>query len=151
MIGGPSGPATLGVALAACLGAAGALYAQDRFRPRMEEASPLLYVRSSALADRLFLSFDAVAADVYWMRTIQHYGASRRRGDSTFPLLQPLLDLTTTLDPRFNIVYRYGAILLALEPPDGPGRSDMAIQLLEKGLLANPDRWQYAHDIGFVH
>ena len=30
-----------------------------------------------------------------------------------YPLLYPLLDLTTTLDPRFNIAYRFGAVFLA--------------------------------------
>jgi hypothetical protein len=61
------------------------------------------------------------------------------------------LNLTTTLDPRFNVAYRFGAIFLASDPPDGPARPDLAIRLLEKGLAANGNRWQYAHDIGFVH
>src|SRR5690606_17346448 len=60
-------------------------------------------------------------------------------------------DLTTTLDPHFSIAYRFGAIFLSMEPPDGPGRPDQGIALLEKGLSHSPDRWQYAHDIGFVH
>ncbi len=34
----------------------------------------LLYLQSGKTADRLMLSFDALAADVYWIRTIQHYG-----------------------------------------------------------------------------
>jgi hypothetical protein len=87
------------------------------------------------------------------MRAIQHYASERRssRPTARFALLQPLLDLTTTLDPRFNLAYRFGAIFLSMEPPDGPGRPDQAISLLEKGLAANPSRWQYAHDIGFVH
>jgi len=38
-----------------------------------------------------------------------------------------------------------------MDPPNGPGRPDQAIALLEKGLAHRPDRWQYAHDIGFVH
>jgi tetratricopeptide (TPR) repeat protein len=103
------------------------------------------------------LSFDALAADLYWIRAIQHYGRDvldgrrgRPRPDS-FALLQPLLDLTTTLDPHFSIAYRFGSIFLAMSPPEGPGRPDQAIALLEKGLRANPDRWQYAYDLGFVH
>ena len=65
---------------------------------------------------RCFSSFDALAADVYWIRTIQHYGRDRksRRTTGRFELLQPLLDLTTTLDPHFNIAYRFGAIFLAM-------------------------------------
>jgi tetratricopeptide (TPR) repeat protein len=40
---------------------------------------------------------------------------------------------------------------MAAEPPDGPGDAHQAIALLQKGLEANPQRWQYAYDIGFVH
>ena len=40
--------------------------------------------------------------------------------DSTTTLLYPLLDLTTTLDPLFNIAYRFGAIFLAEPYPAGP-------------------------------
>ena len=45
---------------------------------------------------------------------------------------------TTTLDPRFNIAYRFGAIFLSEPYPDGPGRPDLAIALLEKGCAADP-------------
>jgi hypothetical protein len=41
-------------------------------------------------------------------------------------------------------------MFLSEPPPGGPGRSDQAIRLLEKGLRASPGKWQYAHDIGFV-
>jgi tetratricopeptide (TPR) repeat protein len=133
--------------------AAGVLHARDTQAPLPESQERFLYLRSGRTADRLFLTFDALAADVYWMRAIQHYGRDRRApsGVHRFELLYPLLDLTTTLDPHFNIAYRFGAIFLSMEAPNGPARPDLAITLLEKGLAHNPDRWQYAHDIGFVH
>jgi tetratricopeptide (TPR) repeat protein len=128
------------------------LRARDERYPAPPPAERLLYLRSGGVADRLFLSFDAVAADVYWIRAIQHYGRDRTSSrPDRFQLLNPLLDLTTTLDPYFNIAYRFGAIFLSMEPPNGPDRTDQAIALLEKGLRQNPDRWQYAHDIGFIH
>ena len=74
-----------------------------------------------------------------------------RTSDKSYKLLYPLLDLTTTLDPHFNIAYRFGAIFLSEPYPGGPGRTDQAIALLERGLAANPTRWQYAQDAGFVH
>ena len=113
----------------------------------------LLYLRSGKAANRLALSFDAVVADVYWIRTIQHYGRDfkDRKREHRFELLYPLLDLTTSLDPRFLIAYRFGATFLSSQPPDGPGRPDQAIALLEKGLATTPDRWQLAHDIAFIH
>jgi hypothetical protein len=133
--------------------AAGILHARDTRAPLPVSQERLMYLRSGRTADRLFLTFDALGADVYWMRAIQHYGRDRKsdRSEGRFELLQPLLDLTTTLDPHFNIAYRFGAIFLSMDPPNGPARPDLAIALLEKGLTHNPDRWQYAHDIGFVH
>jgi tetratricopeptide (TPR) repeat protein len=133
--------------------AAGVLHARDTRAPLPVSQERLIYLRSGRTADRVFLTFDALAADVYWMRAIQHYGRDRKstRVDGRFELLLPLLDLTTTLDPYFSIAYRFGAIFLSMDPPNGPGRPDLAIGLLEKGLVHRPDRWQYAHDIGFVH
>ena len=142
----------LGAALALG-GAAAVLRARETTRPLPPSNDRLLYLTSGKTARRVVLSFDSLAADVYWMRAIQHYGRDRKAPASRarFELLQPLLDLTTTLDPHFNIAYRFGAIFLSLDPPDGPGRTDQAIALLNKGLAANPSRWQYAHDIGFIY
>ena len=139
---------TAGIAAAAAL-----LQARDRLAPLPVSQKRLMYLRSGQTTSRLFLTFDALAADVYWMRAIQHYGRDRQSSgrEGRFELLQPLLDLTTSLDPHFNIAYRFGAIFLSMDPPDGPGRTDQAIALLEKGLAGNPHRWQYAHDIAFVH
>lgn len=99
------------------------------------------------------LSFTDLAADLYWMRAVIHYGGERRSSAETsrYALLYPLLDIATTLDPRFDVAARLGAIFLSEGYPGGPGRPDQAIQLLEKGLRNEPDRWQYRHDIGFVN
>lgn len=112
-----------------------------------------LLISSGAALQRFALSFDSLLADVYWIRAIQHYGGTKRDEGSTkqYELLYPLLDITTTLDPRFNIAYRFGAIFLAEGYPDGPGRPDQAVALLQKGVRAMPERWQYLQDIGFVY
>ncbi len=139
-----------------------------------------LTVTSGAFLKRLTTGYHMLAADLYWIRAIQHYGSTKLRlasalppgrtvaetpgsttgrsasgpggpGDEPYGLLAPLLDLTTTLDPYFNIAYRFGAIFLAEPRPGGAGRPDLAIALLEKGLKARADKWEYMQDIGFVH
>ena len=112
-----------------------------------------LYLRSGEVLGRMALSFDPLLADVYWIRALQHYGATKRAGDATknFDLLYPYLDITTTLDPRFNIAYRFGAIFLTEAYPNGPGRPDQAMALLQKGWHQMPERWEYLMDIGFVN
>jgi len=121
---------------------------------RQVHAQELLHVRSPQVLGRMVLEFDAVAADLYWIRAIQHYGGERLKPSGAprgYERLYPLLDMTTSLDPYFSIAYRFGAIFLSEPYPGGPGRPDLAITLLKKGIAAQPARWQYHHDIGFVH
>jgi hypothetical protein len=145
----------LAAGLVVCFAAAIALQiARDRGYPRQErELEQILYVRSNAAIKRLTLDFDALAADVYWIRAVQHFGGDRRRETARrkYELLFPLLDHTTTLDPYFSIAYRFGAIFLSERYPGGAGRPDQAIALLKKGVAAQPTKWQYLHDIAFVY
>ena len=118
---------------------------------RLETQS--LYLPSATVLDRMALSFDSVVADVYWIRALQYFGGTRRadRTGKSYELLYPLLDIATTLDPRFNIAYRFGAIFLTEAYPDGPGRPDQAVALLQKGAQQMPGRWEYLMDTGFVY
>ena len=117
-----------------------------------QQQADVLYVQSPAVLTRASLSYTSLAADLYWIRAIQYYGGMRlSNGEKKYDLLYPLLDLTTSLDPRFDVAYRFGAIFLAEEYPGGAGRPDLAIALLEKGLRAQPDKWQFAEDVGFIH
>lgn len=113
----------------------------------------LLYVRSPEAFKRVVLSYDQLLADVYWIRTVQHYGGTKLSTDPNkqYDLLHPLLDVTTSLDPRMNVAYYFGAVFLAEPFPGGPGRPDLAIGLLQKGLQAQPQKWEFAQAIGFVH
>lgn len=116
-------------------------------------AEDLLYIESPDAMKRMALSYDSLLADVYWIRTVQYYGGTRLKNDAAqrYELLYPLLELTTSLEPRFNAAYLFGAIFIAEHPPGGPGRPDQAIALLEKGLREQPAKWEFAQAIGFVH
>ena len=126
---------------------------REGIAPPRAAAVPTLWLQSTGVARRLALSFTDLAADVYWMRAVVHYGSERRApaAPGRYALLYPLLDLTTSLDPHFDVAARLGAIFLSEGYPGGPGRPDQALALLEKGLKNDPNRWQYRHDIGFVH
>jgi hypothetical protein len=151
-MGAPRTLLVLPLAAALIAASVGLQMARDRRYASDRPAEQVLYVQSPAVVKRLALSYQAIAADVYWIRALQVFGGARQQDERhrRFDLLFPLLDLTTTLDPRFNIAYRFGAIFLAEAPPGGPGRPDLAIALLQKGLQASPEKWQYMQDIGFV-
>jgi hypothetical protein len=159
---------TAGAVLVAFLllgGAAAVQAARESMFPPPPPSEDSLYMTSGPALRRMTVGYSALAADLYWIRAIQYYGGVKLRlqkeglrttgpdgqPPQDYQLLYPLLDLTTTLDPSFNIAYRFGAIFLAEAYPGGAGRPDLAIALLQKGLAARPDKWEYMQDIGFVH
>lgn len=120
--------------------------------------SPTLWLNSGTAARTLALGFTNLVADTYWIRAVVYYGgrlhANRQQVPSSpanFDLLFPLLDLVTSLDPHFKVAYRFGAIFLTEAYPNGPGRPDLAIELLQRGIERDGARWEYFHDIGFVY
>jgi tetratricopeptide (TPR) repeat protein len=110
-----------------------------------------LLLRSGKLLKRMSLGYDSLLADIYWTRTVQYNGGVIERGEKDFNLLAPLLDVTTDLDPRLDVAYRYGAIFLSEKVPAGAGRPDEAIALVRKGIAANPSDWRLYYDLGFVY
>jgi hypothetical protein len=140
-----------------------------RDRAPLAQSDEATVYLSQRTAGRVVFTHRLLAADLYWIRAVQYFGGQTRTARArqterfapppmlaaerpvSFDLLYPLLDITTTLDPRFNIAYRFGAIFLSEAYPAGPGRPDLAVALLEKGVKASPERWEYWQDIGFVY
>lgn len=101
---------------------------------------------SGAGQRRLFAGYENAAADVWWLRSIQYHGGEVAfNPESKLDLLETYLDITTTLDPRFEIAYRYGAIFLS-EGRFGANNPEAGIRLLEKGLKAMPNNWRLGQD-----
>ncbi len=139
--------------VAGLLASIGLQVARERWYPQVGSPVDELYFTSGDAVGRLALSYESLLADVYWIRAIQYFAATRlqHRPIVGEDLLYPLLDVTTTLDPAFNIAYRFGAIFLAENRRSGLGRPDLAVQLLDKGTAQNPHRWEYLYDKAFVH
>ncbi len=142
------------VVLVVLLGVAvGAEVLRDDLYGEPSSAQSVLYVRSGDFLKRSSVSNASLLADLYWLRAVQYYGGTHRLRESTksYDLLYPLLDIVTTLDPDFTIVYRFGSVFLAEPYPDGPGRPDLSVALLEKGIRADPLKWRYEQDLGFIY
>ena len=149
------GPVLIAVVAVLVLGGLSAWLQAARDRMPLTTTPDATLYLSQRATGRVVFTHRALAADLYWIRAIQYFGSHTQAGRSgsraDFDLLYPLLDITTTLDPRFNIAYRFGAIFLSEPYPHGPGRADLAIALLKKGVEAQPERWEYWEDIGFVY
>jgi tetratricopeptide (TPR) repeat protein len=117
-----------------------------------ERDAEVLYLWSGPQVRRLADGFANLLADVYWLRTVQYFGSQRAFAErSNFALLRPLIDITTSLDPRMEIAYRYGATFLAEEYPAGAGDPQAAIDVLRKAVAQIPNSWRLRQDLALFH
>ncbi len=123
----------------------------DKERGGLSEDRDAVLLRSSKTLKTMSLEYAPLMADFYWTRAVQFYGNKHVRGDANLELLWPLLDITTTLDPNLIVAYRFGAVFLSQRAPSGAGRPDLAVQLIQRGVQANPDYWRLYEDLGFVY
>ncbi len=110
-----------------------------------------LYIPSGRLLRRLCLGHEGLVADIYWTRVVQYFGRKRLSQTARFELLGLLLYITTELDPHLIVAYRFGSIFLAEKPPAGAGQPQEALELLRRGIVANPDHWRLWQDLGFIY
>jgi tetratricopeptide (TPR) repeat protein len=123
----------------------------DAQRESLSQERDDVLLRSGKLVKAMSLEYAPLLADIYWTRVVQYYGNKHVRGQANLELLWPLLDITTTLDPNLLISYRFGAMFLSQAAPSGAGRPDLAVQLIQRGIQANPDYWRLYEDLGFVY
>lgn len=123
----------------------------DKQQTALKEERDYVLLSSAKLMKTMSLEYAPLMADFYWTRVVQFYGNKHVRGDANLEELWPLLDITTTLDANLIPAYRFGAIFLSQRPPGGAGRPDLAVQLLQRGIKANPDFWRLYEDLGFVY
>lgn len=137
--------------LAACLaGASLTVRHLDHLRA-VATAEEELYVPSPKILRRMSLGFTGLLADIYWTRAVQYFGEHHHMRSRQYKLLEPLLDITTTLDPHLTVAYEFGATFLAQKPPEGAGDPNAAVRLVERGIRENPSEWRLYYNLGFIH
>jgi tetratricopeptide (TPR) repeat protein len=112
----------------------------------------ILYIDNGVALKKALIGFESIAADLYWLRTVQYFGGKRLEADNKdFDLLEPLLDITTDLDPKLKVAYRYGAVFLSEAFPRGQGAPLKGVRLIDKGIANNPEHWRFYLDKGFIY
>lgn len=137
--------------LAALLAASAMLVRQiDRVRGD-EPLQEVLYIPSPTVVKRMSLGYSGVLADIYWTRVVQYFGEKHRTKAKQYLILAPLLEMTTTLDPKLLPAYEFGSVFLAQKPPEGAGDPGAAARLVEKGIRENPQEWRLYYDLGYIY
>jgi hypothetical protein len=117
---------------------------------------------SPEVARRLTGGFGGLAADWYWLATLQYVGRKLEeqaqvdgtdvrtaveldRINAVNPrALVRLIEMITTLDQRFTAVYEFAAVVLPTVDVGG------AVTLLERGIEAHPEQWYLHQQLAYV-
>jgi hypothetical protein len=105
-----------------------------------------LYFPSGNFLVESTLGFREVMADYLWFRFVQYYGAYAQ-GDNDFRYFELLIDGITKLDPQFVEAYYFASLVFWSSFADTPRSIDM----LKRGILANPDKAKLPFQIGFIY
>lgn len=93
----------------------------------------------------LAFGFRNFLADIAWLEAVQVAG-SRRLSRGDYDRLDVLLGIVNNLDPRFEVPYILGAMVLG----NSPDHVRAALDTLERGKAHHPNNWLFPFYIGYI-
>jgi hypothetical protein len=90
--------------------------------------------------------FRNVMADVVWLQAVQVAG-NRKLTPAEYDRLYVLLNVEADLDPKFEMPYFLGGLVLGESPRHGRE----ALRVFERGNATHPSDWRFPFYMGFTH
>ncbi len=126
------------------LSADGVLMALERNRSAAVRAEELAYLPKGEYLKIAVLGYDQFAADLIWLKAVQHLGAARQ-SKGGYAWAYHVVNVVTDLDPKFLPAYLASGAILGV----WAGLHYESIEILRKGMRENPDVWQLPFYIGY--
>lgn len=133
-----------GLVITLGISADGALLALDRQRSEAVRAEELSYLPKGEYLKIAVLGYDQFAADLIWLKAVQHLGATRQ-SKGGYVWAYHVVNVVTDLDPKFLSAYLASGTVLGV----WAGLQYESIEILRKGMRENPDVWQLPFYIGY--
>jgi hypothetical protein len=90
--------------------------------------------------------FRNVLADIVWLEAVQVAGKMKMT-PVEYDRLYELLTVEANFDPKFDIPYLLGGLVLG----DSPDHGRKALRVFERGKVTHPVDWRFPFYIGFTH
>lgn len=139
------------IVLVVCMAASVFLTRRIDHERHGEVLREVLWIPSANTVKKMSLGYNGLVANLYWTRVVQYFGGKHHVQSREYELLEPLLDITTTLDPKLLVAYQFGGIFLAQAPPEGAGDPEAAAELVLKGIRNNPEAWRLWYHLGYIY
>ncbi len=94
----------------------------------------------------LAFGFDAILADLYWLKAVQVVGGTEGVDHGRADYLGKLVDVVTTLNPEVAQPSRFAAVWLTHDER----QVRESIRLLERAIVHHPDDWRNHFYLGFA-
>ena len=128
--------------IAAAVGLFGASLGMLRLYDQSMNKIEYMSVPAAVTTHALAAGYENIVADALYLQFIQYFG-KHMRWKQKYYNIYPVLDLATSLDPKFEGAYMMGAMVLG-----DNGQMDEAETLWNKGIRANPGRWEFCYQAG---
>ena len=89
--------------------------------------------------------FRNTMADIVWLQAVQVAGSMKMTHED-YSRLYSLLDIAVNFDPRFDVPYLLGGVILGESPDHGAE----ALRILDRGGAQFPDDWRYPFYKGYT-
>lgn len=122
-----------------------AIDGSSRGQMRERVVQEMMYFPSGTFLRQVTIEYQTLASDLVWLRAVQYYG-EHLMSDQKYDWLGHVFGILAELDPRFIGAYHFGAITLAWDAH----QPQEAVELLVRGMKANPMDWQLPFDAGFI-
>ncbi len=130
------------VVVAVALSATAMIQQQLNSLGKMKDSEELLYLPNERLLNHFTAGLHSVVADLLWLKCIQYTVREFHSQDHKFTWLEHICNTIVRLDPYFTGAYQLGGTLLA-----AIGNDAAAIELVKKGIVRRPDRWELPFEL----
>ena len=112
---------------------------------RQIRAAPGLFAFVSRKPEFAF-GFRNVLSDIVWLQAVQVAG-TRKMNHWDYDRLYDLLDVVMNFDPKFEIPYLLGGLVLG----ESPDHAKKALKVFERGKGEYPTDWRFPFYIGYTN
>jgi tetratricopeptide (TPR) repeat protein len=115
----------------------------DQFQEGVQKIQRFMFLPQAQVLRVASLGYQGIVADFLWIQAIQAMG-EKKVTEEAGRWIYRVLDILTTLDPKFVRAYEAGGLALCtlvVLPEESNA-------LLEKGMKHNPDVWQFPFYLG---
>lgn len=109
----------------------------DDSKPMDWNESRLTYLPSGKILKPMAMDLDEAVADLFWIDGMVYF-ADAYLGGKSYRWMGQILDIVTTLNPRFKPAYEFGGVVLTKQKSEIP----KTLRLLDRGIEQFPGDWR---------